>query len=149
MTSTSLLVVGVDGLDFDVVSRLGPRRLPYLHGLVDRSRPHSSTFPPDSVPSWTSILTGLPPDEHGQLHSVNFFLEDDAPEIASLERHRERCFWSHAPKNARVAVINPFLANPPWPPADYGAMVSGPAFAEAPPTVADPHSLLLGSPPSR
>ena len=45
------LVVGVDGLDFDLVRQLR-RRLPLLNQILDGSRPHESVFPPDSVPSW-------------------------------------------------------------------------------------------------
>jgi hypothetical protein len=146
MTGARTVVVGVDGLDFDVVKKL-QTDLPHLARLIERSSPHASTFPPDSVPSWTSIVSGMPPEEHGQLHSVNFFIEDQG-EVAGLREHEHSCFWEHARSN-RIAVLNPFLAYPPWPPRGGGAMVSGPSFSEGPPIVADPNGLLHGDPPKR
>jgi predicted AlkP superfamily phosphohydrolase/phosphomutase len=147
-TGSAATVIGVDGLDYDVVMQLGPGLLPHLHPLVAASEPHSGTFPPDSVPSWTSILTGVPPEEHGQLHSVNFLLDEEVKVEASVERYREQCFWEIGAQ-ARVAVLNPFLAYPPWAPNTTGAMVSGPSFAEATPLIADPNHLLVGEPPAR
>jgi hypothetical protein len=144
-----LLVVGVDGLDFDLVHRLADR-LPTLATLVDGSSPHAAVFPPDSVPSWTSILTGLHPVEHGQLTNVKFFLEDaaDSAVDADVNQFSHLCFWEQA-RGDDVAVINPFLAYPPWAPKGTGAMVSGSPFAERDPQLADPRGLLTGERPPR
>jgi hypothetical protein len=144
-----LLVVGVDGLDFDLVHRLGDR-VPTLATLVAGSSPHAAVFPPDSVPSWTSIVTGLHPVEHGQLTNVKFFLEDaaDSAVDADVNQFADRCFWEHA-QGDDIAVINPFLAHPPWAPKGTGAMVSGSPFAELDPQVADPRGLLTGERPPR
>ncbi len=151
MTRTRLLVLGVDGLDHDVVLRLGAEQLPNLHPLVADSTPHASTFPPDSVPSWTTMLTGVPAWEHGQLHSKNYILDDnsDGPEVASLAGLEDRCFWQALPRGTRLAVLNPFLAYPPFEPLPGGAMVSGPSFSELPPQVVDPDGRLVGEPPAR
>ena len=150
MSRTRLLVVGVDGMDHDVVLKLGPERLPHLHRLVSSSKPHSSTFPPDSVPSWTTMLTGVPPWEHGQLHSKNYILDKGAgPEVAGLRGLEDRCFWNALPTSARLAVINPFLAYPAFEPLPGGAMVSAPSFSEQPPSVVDRERRLVGEPPAR
>src|SRR4051794_40985533 len=117
MSSTRLLILGVDGLDHDVVLRLGSTQLPNLHPLVVASRPHSSTFPPDSVPSWTTMLTGVPPWAHGQLHSKNYILDKTGgPEVASLAGHEAHCFWHALPADNHLAVLNPFLAFPAFQP---------------------------------
>lgn len=146
MTETKLLVVCVDGLDHDVVQALGPEVLPTLAPLVANSRPHESTFPPDSVPSWTSILTGQPPWRHGQLHSVNFLL-DEQPVEANLADWRGILAWDTGRQDIRTAVLNPFLAYPPFPTHGAGAMVSGPSFGEGMGTVVDEEGLLPENPP--
>jgi hypothetical protein len=147
MSGAGLLVVGVDGLDYDVVTNLGPATLPALHPIVAGSRPHESTMPPDSVPSWTSIMTGLHPHEHGQFHSMNYLLDSSGVD-ASVEPFKDSCFFELGP-SAVVGVINPFLAFPPWAPSGTGSMVSGPSFSEGPAQVADPNHLLIGEPPAR
>lgn len=150
MSGTKLLALGVDGLDHDVVLRLGPQLLPNLHPLVAASRAHESTFPPDSVPSWTTMLTGVVPWVHGQLHSKNYILDKAAgPEVAGLHGLRDKCFWTSLPGSARIAVINPFLAYPAFEPGPAGAMVSAPSFSELPPSVVDPGGRLVGTPPAR
>ena len=149
MQGARLVVVGVDGLDYDAVLAMGAAEVPTLHGLVDGSSPHASVFPPDSVPSWTTILTGLAPGEHQQMSNVQQFLEDLASTTvtADVNRWADRCFWEEgAPGD--VAVINPFLAYPPWA-AREGAMVSGHPFEEQEPLVADPRGLLTDDVPPR
>jgi hypothetical protein len=149
MSGAKLLIVGVDGLDYDVVLTLGPDLLPNLHPLVVASQPHSSTFPPDSVPSWMSIFTGEAPEIHGHLHSKNYLLDASEAIDASLSHAHDACFWTAAPTHARIAIVNPFLAYPAWDPAPNGAMVSAPSFDEGPAQVVDPKSLLTGAPPTR
>lgn len=144
MSGARVLVIGVDGLDHDVVRSLGRDRIPVLYDLVIESEPHTSTLPPDSVPSWTTIVTGIAPEEHGQLHNSDFMLGAPRPVDASLTPFRSKCFWELG-RPGDVAVINPFLAYPPWPPNGDGVMVSGPPFAEGVATAADPRSLLTGS----
>lgn len=143
-----LTVVGVDGLDFDVVNQIGPATLPTLHPFLAGSTPHASTFPPDSVPSWTTIVTGLAPEEHGQLKNADFLLQGDSARVeASLDPHQHTCFWEEGKGIDDIAVLNPFLAFPPWAPRGRGAMASGPSFAEEAPAIADPRSLLTGELP--
>ena len=146
-TGADLLVVGVDGLDYDLVLQLKDQ-LPTLAALVEESQPHSSVFPPDSVPSWTTIVTGLKTTEHAQMSNVKYFLEDAEESVvdANVNQYSERCFWEDC-RGDDIAVINPFLAYPPWSPRGTGAMVSGPPFAERPPEVRDPRGLLVGVPP--
>ncbi len=151
MSRTRLLVLGVDGMDHDVVLRLGAEQLPNLQPLVAASRPHASTFPPDSVPSWTTMLTGVPPWHHGQLHSKNYILDKagGGPEVAGLAGLEDRCFWHALPRSSRLVIINPFLAFPPFQPLPEGAMVSAPSFTEQLPQVVDPQGRLVGVPPAR
>jgi predicted AlkP superfamily phosphohydrolase/phosphomutase len=67
--SLSLLVVGVDGLDWDIFTRLSAEgRLPNLTKLMDEGAVgRFADLGRDTAPevSWTSVVTGLPPEEQG------------------------------------------------------------------------------------
>jgi predicted AlkP superfamily phosphohydrolase/phosphomutase len=146
---TRLFIVGVDGLDFDVLHKLSGE-LPNLSFLARHSHPMSSTFPPDSVPSWTTIFTGLEPHEHGMFHSRNYVLDTESPGTQeSVEPFASRLFWTGMPEGERIVVLNPFLAHPAFLPGSAGAMVSAPAFSEGPASIVDPTGSLVGEPPVR
>jgi predicted AlkP superfamily phosphohydrolase/phosphomutase len=147
---TRLLIIGIDGMDPDVFEKL-EHILPNLsmirsNGIYMRCK---STFPPDSIPAWATIFTGIHPAKHGWLDNVDY--EDIrkgklAFDAKALEGNT---FWDVASqKGMRVCVINPFLAYPIWP--VNGVMVSGPVFitgeAQAfPQDILDGyHSLKLG-----
>lgn len=60
------LLIGLDGATFDVVDRLGDR-LPNLQALSRQGirAPLRSTTPPMTLPSWSSVITGVEPGVHG------------------------------------------------------------------------------------
>ncbi|MGD9904984.1 MAG: alkaline phosphatase family protein [Vicinamibacterales bacterium] len=63
-----VVVLGIDGLDYHLVSDLIDRgRLPNLAALGARGRfgPLATTTPPLSPVAWSTFLTGLDPGEHG------------------------------------------------------------------------------------
>jgi predicted AlkP superfamily phosphohydrolase/phosphomutase len=63
-----IVVIGIDGLDADLLRVYGPS-LPNLRLLMLES-PYlelQSCFPPDPAPSWASIYTGQNPAQHGIL----------------------------------------------------------------------------------
>jgi predicted AlkP superfamily phosphohydrolase/phosphomutase len=63
-----ILVIGLDALDPDLVERFRDEgRLPTLTRLADEgwSGRLRSTFPPVSVPAWSTFLTGVGPGRHG------------------------------------------------------------------------------------
>jgi len=61
------LVLGLDGLDPDVVRALGPARLPHLHTIAARGvfAPLESVLPAATLPNWSTFLTGCDPGVHG------------------------------------------------------------------------------------
>ncbi len=68
-----LLVVGWDGADPDIVDALcSCGKLPHLQSLRRRGvwGRLTSTYPPSSLPAWTSVLTGVGPGEHGVVHYI-------------------------------------------------------------------------------
>lgn len=124
--SEPLIVLGVDGLDWKYVDA----HREHLPNLADWPilAPLASIFPPDSIPAWTTIFTGVPPGEHGMLESIDY-LDKQPGRSAVLAGSRlpGRTFWDEASRcGKRVCVVNPFLAYPAW--NVNGAMVAGPVF---------------------
>ena len=129
---TKVVMLGISGLDADLLRVYGPS-LPELRRLLLNSPflEMRSSFPPEPLPAWASVYTGLHPANHGLLsgndvscvypiswhehlttgahysyHSHNY-----APQ--SRDASRLETFWSaasHAGK--RVRVLNPLLAMP-------------------------------------
>ncbi len=67
-----LIVIGIDGMDYDVVRRYEDI-LPNISGMMSalgwpRLR---SVFPADTTPAWSTIYTGKDPSEHGIINFVN------------------------------------------------------------------------------
>lgn len=61
------LVIGLDGLDLDVVEQFGAECLPNLYRVMGRGAYAAleSVQPPATLPNWTTFLTGLDPARHG------------------------------------------------------------------------------------
>jgi len=70
---TELLIFGVDGLSNQVIQMLGPNNMPTFHELQKETQTYgdyeSYTVDgynvPHTGPMWTSIYTGLKPEQHG------------------------------------------------------------------------------------
>jgi predicted AlkP superfamily phosphohydrolase/phosphomutase len=123
-----LVLIGVDGMDYDVTRRLLDR-LPNLRRLSESGAffPLPSVFPPDSIPAWITAYTGLDPSEHGILESVDYFAKGADRLRIDTSVFRGRTFWDAAgASGSSVCVINPFMAYPVWP--VHGVMVNGPVF---------------------
>jgi predicted AlkP superfamily phosphohydrolase/phosphomutase len=124
--SKPLIVLGIDGLDWRYVdSHRGD--LPNLAKWPVLA-PLASIFPPDSIPAWTTIFTGVPPGEHGMLDSIDYLDKRPAKAAETAgEALPNRTFWDEAGRRGkRVCVVNPFLAYPAW--EVNGMMVAGPVF---------------------
>jgi predicted AlkP superfamily phosphohydrolase/phosphomutase len=91
-----------------------------------------SVFPPDSIPAWATILTGLGEDYHGVFGHVDYLSQSTPNSTGGYEDElKGRTFFDAASEQGRkVCVVNPFLAYPPW--EVNGMMVSGPLGLDAP-----------------
>lgn len=125
---TRVLVIGIDGMDWPFLE-------PRLSGLPHLARiaragfggELEAIFPPDSIPSWVSIFTGLDPSEHGILENIDYFKKDARSFAVDTGAFRGRTFWDRASALGKsVIVVNPLLAYPPW--DVRGVMASGPVF---------------------
>jgi predicted AlkP superfamily phosphohydrolase/phosphomutase len=123
-----VIILGVDGLDGDLLDAL-ESPLPNLRSLVKVR--YSPVFPPDSVPAWASIQTGLPIETHRLLTSDDYLRLSGPSSGSPVSPLQGRTFYDRASQaGRRVIVVNPFLAYPPW--RLNGLMVSGPVFKDGP-----------------
>ena len=125
---SKLIVLGIDGMDWLSTQKL----LSELKNIKNLSESGvvtelDSIYPPDSIPSWISIFTGMDPSEHGILESIDYFKKDAKGFKVNIDTFKGKTFWDEASKiGKKVIVINPLLAYPPW--EVNGVMASGPVF---------------------
>jgi predicted AlkP superfamily phosphohydrolase/phosphomutase len=123
-----IVVIGIDGMDWQVLEPL-LSDLPNLRTIAQSgfAGEMHSIFPPDSIPSWVSIFTGLDPSEHGIVESIDYFKKGFKQFAVDTAAFRGRTFWDAAGRMEKeVIIVNPLLAYPPW--NVRGIMASGPVF---------------------
>ncbi len=107
---SQIIVIGISGLDADLLRVYGPS-LPNLRRLMLESPflELKSTIPPEPIPAWTSVYTGLNPANHGLLEKMDC-LERDIPDPQAGEGEM---FWETAARaGKRVCVLNPLITGP-------------------------------------
>ena len=107
---SQIMMLGIGGLDADLLRAYGPS-LPNLRRLMLESPflELKSTIPPEPMPAWTSLYTGLNPANHGMLAKM------DCLERIVHEEHacQVEPFWERVARaGKRVCAINPLLARP-------------------------------------
>lgn len=128
MKKGRLILLGIDGMDFEYTSR-NLDKLPTIKNLSREGivKPFKSVFPPDSIPAWITAYTGKDPSEHGILESVNYLAKGDDLLKVDISSIKGRTFWDYlGTNNKKVCVINPLLAYPVWP--VNGLLVNGPVY---------------------
>lgn len=112
------MIIGIDSLDPDLILKFKDT-LPNLKRLIDESQTFrmKSVFPPDTIPAWITIYTGLNPAKHGIIHSFDVF-ESNWQNIANLniDAFKGRTFWDIIGNvyNKKVCILFPQSAFPPW-----------------------------------
>ncbi|WP_052891059.1 alkaline phosphatase family protein [Thermogemmatispora carboxidivorans] len=116
---TQVVILGFDGLDADLLRVYGPA-LPHLRRLMLESPflELTSCIPPDTVPAWGSLYTGLNPANHGLLSlpisGLTALVDHETGEPPALTCGTT--FWDLASASGkRICVLNPYLAYPAWP----------------------------------
>ena len=128
MNRPRLILLGIDGMDFDFTWSI-LHKLPNIKRLLKTGllKPFKSVFPPDSIPSWITCYTGKDPSEHGVLESVNYLGKGNIQTNVDTSTFKGKTFWDIVGQaGLKVCVINPFMAYPVWP--VNGVMVNGPVF---------------------
>lgn len=113
-----LIVLGMDGLDYDVVMKYSAD-LPNLYGLMAaRGFPRlRSMFPADTTPAWASIFTGLDPSRHGIINFVNVGDEKNACKSFVFDDSalRGKTFWDRlGNEGCTCAVLLPMDIKLGW-----------------------------------
>jgi predicted AlkP superfamily phosphohydrolase/phosphomutase len=120
--------LGIDALDAALIEAWKDD-LPNFRRIMDEGyfTPLESTMPPDSIPAWVTIYTGMQPWQHGIVDSVDYLDIRGGTQALDTKVLIGKTFWDVAGNaGRRVCVINPLLAYPVWP--VNGIMVNGPVF---------------------
>lgn len=141
-----MVLVGVDGLDPDRVTEWADD-LPTLSRYAEAtgSCGLQSVFPPDSVPAWCSIFTGLSPAGHGIVGYMDYMMDNplDSTSGGYADVLKDNTMWDFlSAEGCKVDIINPFLAYPAWP--VNGSMLSGPVALQAAVTMTPDAAYALG-----
>ncbi len=123
-----LLILGIDALDPELLEKWKDD-LPNFGRIMTEGYyvPLESTQPPDSIPAWVTIYTGMQPWQHGVVDSVDYLDVKGGATAVDTGILKGKTFWDLAGSaGKRVCVINPLLAYPVWP--VNGVMVNGPVF---------------------
>jgi len=124
---SKLVVLGIDALDPDLIERY-KADLPNISRIMEAGafRRLESTKPPDSIPAWVTIFTGMHPWEHGIVDTMDY-LDFKGGSDLDTSALVGKTFWDRASDaGKRVCIINPLLAYPVW--KLNGVMVNGPVF---------------------
>lgn len=116
-----VLVIGLDGATFDILSPLmNEGLLPNLAALRDEGSWGTllSTVPPFTMPAWASFMTGMNPGKHG---IISFFQRDpqdyEFEEVGSFINStslRQPTLWDHlSAAGKRIGIVNVPLTYPP------------------------------------
>jgi predicted AlkP superfamily phosphohydrolase/phosphomutase len=125
---SKIVILGIDALDAALLRRW-KGDLPNFSRIMDEGyfAPLESTMPPDSIPAWVTIYTGMQPWEHGVVDSVDYLDIKQGAQAVDTGILRGKTFWDRAGEaGKRVCVLNPLLAYPVWP--VNGIMANGPVF---------------------
>ncbi len=116
-----------DGMDFEYTNA-HLDELPFISEMKKKGTfsPLQSVVPADSVPSWSTIYTGLNPCEHGVLDAIDY-LDAKNNLKGDYSWLQGKVFWDKISSSGKkVLVVNPFMAFPAW---DLnGLMISGAVF---------------------
>ncbi len=113
-----LIVIGIDGMDYDVVEKYEDF-LPNISGMLKENGYNRlrSVFPADTTPAWTTIFTGLDPSEHGIINFVNVGDRENKYKPISFDdaAFKERTFWDKLNASGyRCAVLFPMNIKEGW-----------------------------------
>ena len=115
--SKKVLMIGIDSLDPDLLLKFKDV-LQNFNGLMEQSPTFksSSIFPPDTIPAWTTIFTGLNPARHGIVYTYDIFgMDKDNISRVDNTLFKNKTFWDFAGGNGtKVCILFPHLIHPPW-----------------------------------
>lgn len=127
MGHTKVLIIGLDGATFDLISPwVGEGKLPHLGQLMTEGvhRDLRSTVPPMTFPAWNSFMTGMNPGKHGLYDFMERKPGTFELEVMNATHRKKPTFWEIAGKHKkRCAIIGVPVTYPPQP--LNGILISG------------------------
>ncbi|MEM2146527.1 MAG: alkaline phosphatase family protein [Candidatus Jordarchaeaceae archaeon] len=115
MDRTKTILIGLDGCDFRILKPLIKNGyLPTFSELLENGCHGTliSTFPPNTLPAWTSIFTGVNPGKHG---ITDFVIKENGQyKIANSHYRMVNSLWAILSKhNVEQIIINEPVTFPP------------------------------------
>ena len=127
MNNQKVLVVGIDGATFKIISHLmKDGRLPHITKLIDNGVHGvlNSIIPTVSPVAWTSFMTGRKPNKHGIYDFSGKIPGTYRFEINTAENRKAKPLWMNlSEENKRVFILGVTMTYPPDPINGY--MISG------------------------
>ena len=118
-TPPKLLVIGIDGATFDLLTPwIEAGELPRLGALIDSgvSGELLSVIPPLSPPAWTTAATGVNPGRHGIFDFLRFDPDSLIAYTETAASRRVPTLWTLlSERGHRVGVLNVPMTDPPDP----------------------------------
>ncbi|MEM2981371.1 MAG: alkaline phosphatase family protein [Thermoproteota archaeon] len=115
MDNKKIILIGLDGCDFRILkSLIKNEHLPTFLELLKNGCHGTliSTLPPKTVPSWTSIFTGVNPGKHGITDCI--IKENGQYKVANIKHRMVDSLWAILSKhNVEQIVINEPVTFPP------------------------------------
>lgn len=113
-----LIVIGIDGMDYDVVRR-HENDLPNITGMMKTNGYPAlrSVFPADTTPAWSTIFTGMDPSEHGIINFVNMGDRENKYKPISFDDSvfQGKTFWDELNRQGhKCAVLFPMNVKQGW-----------------------------------
>ncbi|MBQ6626922.1 MAG: alkaline phosphatase family protein [Ruminococcus sp.] len=148
-----LIVIGIDGLDFDLVKKY-EADLPNLSSMLkENNYPRlRSVFPADTTPAWSTIYTGLDPSQHGIINFVNVKDKDNSYKPFEFDDSvfEGKTFWDELNRRGySTTVLLPMNIKDGW--EINGTMITRPykgkmnVLPESKSTVYNPDFSILGT----
>ena len=109
------ILIGLDGCSFNVLDLLiSDGKLPTLSEITSSGARAilKSTIPPNSLPAWTSIFTGVNPGKHGIIDSP-LRIDDQVKVITSRDRAVGTLWDVLSAFNIRQIIVNEPVTYPP------------------------------------
>jgi len=125
LTQKKGVIIGLDGVPYSLLKDLSNQGvMPFFHQLTRDSHftEMSSSLPPNSAVSWSSMITGCNPGEHGVYGFMELMNRSYVNSFHSSKKLKASPFWHQTP-NRKHLIINL--------PATYpatkinGALISG------------------------
>jgi len=115
MKKNKTILIGIDGCDFRILNPLvEDGHLPTFSEIVKNGCYGTlmSTTPPNSLPAWTSIFTGVNPGKHG---IIDFAIKENGRLSIATAKHRKvELIWSFLTQAGfRQIIVNEPISYPP------------------------------------